>query len=311
MNINYINSLASDDILVLQAPYPWTADFKGQVTNGLTTHNHVIVLVTELHNDSAEFCCVFAHPRIHYLVCGFVDGVDTMPCMDWFAQTVDNYRNIQLKAASKLTPYISKPKAFDILLGQQKPHRQFIYDHIVRQGLEDKVVLSYIQDRGSVLGNTNWIWEPGVEVDESIQWTVTTVKYRSRYLPLSQIIPVSVYAETAYSVVAETNFDNHYSFYTEKIAKPILAERLFIAVSGQYYLRNLRRLGFQTFDGIVDESYDTVEDHRERFKMCCEQIGYLIGQPQEDILEKIRPITEHNKKVMLETDWLIKPNLTP
>jgi hypothetical protein len=44
-------------------------------------------------------------------------------------------------------------------------------------------------------------------------------------------------------------------------------------------------------------------DNDQRFKLACEQITYLINQPQEEILAKIRPITEHNKRVMLTTDW--------
>jgi hypothetical protein len=122
-------------------------------------------------------------------------------------------------------------------------------------------------------------------------------------MSLSQVVPISIYNQTAYSIVCETNYDNHYNFYTEKIVKPILAERLFIVFSGQYYLRNLRSLGFKTFDGIVDETYDDIEDYNLRFELACEQITYLINQPQEKILEQIRPITEHNKQIMLETDW--------
>ena len=78
---------------------------------------------------------------------------------------------------------------------------------------------------------------------------------------------------------------------------------MFIVFSGQHYLRNLRNLGFKTFDGIIDETYDIIEDYNLRFKLACEQITYLINQPQDKILEQIRPITEHNKSVMLETDW--------
>ena len=303
MNTEYINKLTQPGRLVLQAPYPWQPSFQKDCEQALESYDQVVVLITELHNESAELCRSVADPRIHYLTCGFVEGSNCVPCMDWFAQTVSNYNLIQLKPASKLQPYQVKPKMFDILLGQQKPHRQFVYDYVNNNQLTEQVSMSYILEHGTPLGNTNWIWEPGVERDDSIQWTITTVKYRSRYLPLSQIIPVSIYNDTAYTVVCETNFDNYYSFYTEKVAKPILSERLFVAVSGQHYLRNLRKLGFKTFDGVIDEQYDSVEDSQERFQLACEQIKWLCEQPQSEILEQIKPITEHNKKVMLETDW--------
>ena len=77
----------------------------------------------------------------------------------------------------------------------------------------------------------------------------------------------------------------------------------FIVFSGQYYLRNLRSLGFKTFDGIIDETYDSIADNDQRFKLACEQIQYLINQPQDKILEKIKPITEHNYHIMMSTEW--------
>jgi len=74
---------------------------------------------------------------------------------------------------------------------------------------------------------------------------------------------------------------------------------LFIVFCGYHYLYNLRKLGFKTFDGIIDESYDNIQDTDERFSAALAQMQYLIDQPQEAILEKIRPITEHNKNLMI------------
>jgi hypothetical protein len=82
-----------------------------------------------------------------------------------------------------------------------------------------------------------------------------------------------------------------------------MAERLFIMLGGQYYLRNLRELGFKTFDGIIDESYDLETDNKRRWAMAIEQMKYLFNQPQAEILTKVRPIAEHNKRIMLETNW--------
>jgi hypothetical protein len=151
--------------------------------------------------------------------------------------------------------------------------------------------------------NSNWLWEPGITAHDNLRGSITPIKFNGQQMLLSQVIPFSIYNQTAYTVVAETNYDNHYSFYTEKIVKPILAERLFIVFSGQYYLRNLRKLGFKTFDGIIDETYDSIADNDQRFSSACEQMEYLFNQSQEEVLAKIRSVTEHNKQVMLETDW--------
>jgi hypothetical protein len=117
------------------------------------------------------------------------------------------------------------------------------------------------------------------------------------------VIPINIYNETAYSVVTETNFMNSYTFYTEKTVKPILAERLFVAFGGQHYIRNLHNLGFKTFNGIIDESYDEEPDMAKRYQMVYEQMQYLFAQPQKKILELVKPIAEYNKHHMSTTDW--------
>jgi hypothetical protein len=72
---------------------------------------------------------------------------------------------------------------------------------------------------------------------------------------------------------------------------------------GHYQLRNLRRLCFRTFDGIIDESYDEEPVLAERAKMICSQMKYLFEQDQQTILEQIKPIVDHNYQRMMETDW--------
>ena len=130
------------------------------------------------------------------------------------------------------------------------------------------------------------------------------VKYQDDIVNISKIIPTKIYNQTAYSIVTETNAENDFTFYTEKIVKPILAKRLFIVIAGYNYLKNLRSLGFKTFDGIIDESYDSIEDNITRYNAACREIQKLSLLPQQEVLDKIKPIVEHNKEVMLETDWL-------
>ena len=66
----------------------------------------------------------------------------------------------------------------------------------------------------------------------------------------------------------------------------------------------MRKLGFKTFDGIIDESYDLIEDPQLRFECAFSQIKYLINQPQEEILLLIKDIVKHNQQLMLNTEWL-------
>ena len=120
---------------------------------------------------------------------------------------------------------------------------------------------------------------------------------------MSSIIPVTIYNQTAYSLIAETRAENTISFFTEKVIKPIIARRLFVVISGYRYLENLRILGFKTFDGVIDESYDLIEDSHERWTQAMQQVEYLCSQDQQSVLTQIHDIVEHNYQLIMESNW--------
>jgi hypothetical protein len=103
--------------------------------------------------------------------------------------------------------------------------------------------------------------------------------------------------------VAETNYFNHFNFYTEKIVKPLMAGRLFVAIAGQHYLKNLRGMGYQTFDSIIDESYDLEADQEIRWTKALAQVRELCARDPQEVYGKIAPVIEHNKKLILDKDW--------
>ena len=86
----------------------------------------------------------------------------------------------------------------------------------------------------------------------------------------------------------------------------MIARRLFIAFSGYKFLQNLRAQGFQTFDSVIDESYDLIKDDTARYAAAMEQVKYLCEQDQAVILEKIRPVLEHNYIHIMTTDWVAR-----
>lgn len=300
---------------VFHAPFPRHLDFAhlsecfNKIYDGC---DQIILLVSELHDVTVDFIEKHDKEKIVYFLNGDLNlklkWAKAYHWNNWF-ETTSTFYNNNLNLLNTLSPYTVKPKYFDVLLGQERPHRQEIFSYINNNDLSDKTITTYllgIQQSLQSRTSNEWIWEQeGLEIpDWSIRHTITKVKYHKQLISLSQIIPFSVYNKTAYTLVAETwGNDNRFTFNTEKIVKPILAERLFLVASNQFYLRNLRRMGFRTFDNIIDESYDLEPDYKKRCSMLCDQLKYLTTLPQEDILARCRPITEHNKKIMLETDW--------
>jgi hypothetical protein len=292
------------DSAVFHIPFPLDPSFETKIRTAVNQYACVVVLCSELHQSTVEFIRANQYPNLTYFTCGDIHSIKTYRWMDWFITTLDFYRN-HLALLDRLTPHTVKPFSFDILLGCARPHRKIIYDFINNHQLDKVSKMSYYQHAHIPLAaNSNFIHEEGVEFIEAITHSVGMVKYMGELVNLSKIIPISVYNQTAYSVVTETNAKNDFVFYTEKIVKPILDQRLFIVVAGYHYLKNLRSVGFKTFDCVLDESYDDVVDNNLRYQMACEQILKLSQMPQQEVLDKIKPIVEHNKTVMLETDWL-------
>lgn len=101
------------------------------------------------------------------------------------------------------------------------------------------------------------------------------------------------YNHSAYNLVSETQIDGEL-FITEKIWKPIIAQQIFVVHGKQYYLKNLQELGFQTFNNIIDESYDKEGDPKEKIKKIVDLCKWLKTQDSKLLYEKTKKIREHN-----------------
>ena len=77
---------------------------------------------------------------------------------------------------------------------------------------------------------------------------------------------LEIYENSQLSVVTESHFDQTDGlFITEKTFRPLLVGHPFMILGQKGTLKKLRSWGFRTdFDGI-DQSYDLIEDDRERF----------------------------------------------
>jgi hypothetical protein len=219
----------------------------------------------------------------------------------FFWSTVDFYR----AHPEVLVQLNSNPThSFDVLLGRQKPHRDIVYnmlDHATN-------VVRYFPTNQDLdikqYSKSNFEWPSTLlQVQGPVTMTAQAVTVDNTIVSLSQIIPVDIYNRTCYTLVTETQIDNQFSFFTEKIMKPMLAKRLFIVCSGQYYLRNLRKLGFRTFSGLVDESYDEIESWRERTQAACAEAQRLTTLDGSLVQSAIADIVEHNYQHLMNTKW--------
>jgi hypothetical protein len=268
----------------------------------------VFAFDTELHGYHRELF------RLHdqYNVCWVVPGqindsgvVDQQNVIVWnahFDLLTYPYRTLTVPM-QKLQHNTVKPLCFDALLGQPKPHRDFVYDSVASHNLQHNSILTYMTDP-TVDFQTGFAWESDIQQFPATATRPTDlVVYHDHNIALARILPIEIYNQTAYSVVAETGYQNWYSFFTEKTAKPMLARRLFVMFSGYKFLHNLRELGFRTFDAVIDESYDLIYNDHDRWSAAFEQLQRLCSMDQNRVFGQIADTVEHNYQLLMNTNW--------
>jgi hypothetical protein len=115
------------------------------------------------------------------------------------------------------------------------------------------------------------------------------------------------YSKTMFSVVTESYWYEPEISFTEKIFGPIAHGHPFIVVAPAGYLTYIRRLGFKTFDGIIDETYDTITDHEQRMKAIVQEINVFCNYSVSEKREKwvlLNEIAQYNYKVFESKSYI-------
>lgn len=107
------------------------------------------------------------------------------------------------------------------------------------------------------------------------------------------------YSTCMVEIVLETLFDDRRWHLTEKTFRPIACGRPFLLAGTAGSLAYLREYGFRTFDGIIDEKYDTEQDPVRRLHAILQEmhrISQFTEQQRQDFLEHTASIAEFNRR---------------
>lgn len=110
-----------------------------------------------------------------------------------------------------------------------------------------------------------------------------------------------LFLDTYISIVTETSFYIDNDFISEKIWKPLYQFHPFIVVGRPHLLKYLKEIGFKTFDWLIDESYDAIEDNDLRMNAIVteiKRINKLSIFEIEDIIKQNFNVLEHNHNLM-------------
>jgi hypothetical protein len=224
--------------------------------------------------------------------------------------------NSLLDYSNQLRPYL-----FDVLLGQNKDHRRYVFNRLSADHLLDNSIVSLSTGpySTSYCHRTDGYYRPCDDYESAClplleedfiikfkqkattpdqRYSANVIKHNNNYMPMSCYIPYKIYQNSWYSIVCETNNETS-KFITEKTGKPLFAKRLFVCFNQHGHLEFLRSQGFKTFDRVIDESYDLEPNIDKRFDMAFEQVRWLAKQNPEIIYSQIQDILEHNQQTIL------------
>jgi len=276
---------------------------------------HIVVrfsdLVDRLYNK------IIRHDLAHitYVINGVINHrlTHSNVCtqLGWFQRVKELYYNSKpelLVEHNKLST--SKEYLFEVTYGQRRYHREYIHEKVSNSIYCDNILQSKFFSKSGMQSTTMELnslneWEDEIKfIDDEY-----LIDYFGHRMLGTELIPFKIYNQSLYSIVCESAYSNNYSFFSEKISKPIMTKRLFIVISGQHYLKNLRSLGFKTFNGIIDESYDDEPNNEKRWDMAFRQVELICSQDQNIILAKCKSICDYNSNIIQEISSTVVEDL--
>jgi len=195
-----------------------------------------------------------------------------------------------------------KPKDFLFLSRRETELRGSLRDKLEITGCLENSLVSY--DRGKLgVKNLQRQYEHRSFHDSNFK------KINCHHEPAIWQVVAQQFANTKYSIVAETIEKNGVHCMSEKIFKPMIAGHIFIVLAGQGYLEYLRQHGFMTFDDYIDESYDMEPDPMRRLEKIVLTCQDLVSRDHVELYKQLEHITKHNRTLFFNEQHLQQINM--
>ena len=196
------------------------------------------------------------------------------------------------------------------------------HTHLINQGY---VSLAPSDDGGS--GDWEGAWATIITMHQQFPWIVSAVwdmkeeliNTPPMYLDTTDLVTNRAmieagnsinqfYENTYFSLISETNYYTVHpgyersQFLSEKAFKGIAYKHPFMLLSTPGTMNCLTKIGYQTFDGIIDETYDSIENDGDRFKEILNETQRLCNLTPEELtdwLGKAREICDYNYNTLV------------
>lgn len=165
-------------------------------------------------------------------------------------------------------------------------HRKLTYLELSKRDYFNELVFTY-KHGPSMPGISELTLTDSEQENLSLLPQTVVFKENDKTIGIDLTINHPAYQNTYVNLVTETVTNLHKPMLSEKTFKPIIAGQLFILIAPPGAIEFLRKIGIDTFDDIIDHSYDTVSDTRERILLAIKQVDRLMKMDLEIIYNQI------------------------
>ena len=109
------------------------------------------------------------------------------------------------------------------------------------------------------------------------------------------------YEHFACDIVSETVLNYPYPYISEKTLRSIASKRMFILLGAPRSLQLLHSKGFVTFNDLIDEAYDLIDNPEERFLAVIKEVEKFCALPLPAVklyMKNITPRLDHNFQIL-------------
>jgi hypothetical protein len=314
-NMNRVRAMCEDPSYIMV--------FAGSA-EGSSTHREQCARVLKIGNlieqgkllliTGGDMAADWPHIVHDHFLCRILDFEDNLP---------------EMSRINEIYGKTKKPYKFLFLNGRGRPHRKYLWERFRLSGLLDHSLWTMLDGRSSSTRYFQMMHDgqdlmcantpithlpPRYEVSRyHDNWERYHADGQKRWYPhhfakfdvfnneWGEIyLRAEPYIDTYFSLVTETVFEYPYSFRTEKIAKPLAQGHPWICATSQGWYKDLRDLGFKTFDSLIDESFDLIDHHQSRMDRIYQIITDLCQQDLSSFLRACKSICKYNQQHLVE-----------
>ena len=211
----------------------------------------------------------------------------------------------------------NKDKIFGVFYGRPTANRIGIASHLFvnhKNISEIRMVTNINSPDNRVLFELEKLFEYDPPSIFKFSKMIETFSFQEiEYTPMGHLLNYAsplhkLYENILIDIISEPNIKGDTFFPTEKVVRPMLLKKPFIAMTSKNYLDHLHQMGFYTFNEFWDEDYDGFESG-DRYLKILKLIDNLASKTTEELNQMYRSMKyrlDYNYNLIVNSMYDIK-----